>query len=146
MENTRLPKQLLNYHPKWRQRPGRPLKRLPDDMAAETETGHPGLNSWWNMMTTIYNNKYHGLYGSQSIVRTVKSMRVWWIRYLVMMGEKRKSIHNFSGITLRRRMSWVGCIRAKCNFSRIMSNGRFGISKIQASDYATRVSEKLVSY
>jgi hypothetical protein len=44
MEN-RLPKQLLNYHPKGRQRPGRPLKRLLDNMTAETETGYPGLNS-----------------------------------------------------------------------------------------------------
>jgi hypothetical protein len=33
--------------PKGRRRPGRPLKRLLDDMTAETETGHPGLNSWW---------------------------------------------------------------------------------------------------
>jgi hypothetical protein len=45
MEDNRLPKQLLNYHPKGRRRPGRPLKRLLDDMTAETETGHPGLNS-----------------------------------------------------------------------------------------------------
>jgi hypothetical protein len=41
MEDNRLPKQLLNYHPKGR----RPLKRLLDDMTAETETGRPGLNS-----------------------------------------------------------------------------------------------------
>jgi hypothetical protein len=41
MEDDRLPKQLLNYHPKGR----RPLKRLLDNMTAETETGHPGLNS-----------------------------------------------------------------------------------------------------
>jgi hypothetical protein len=45
MEDNRLPKQLLNYHPKGRRRPGRPLKRLLNDMTAETETGHPGLNS-----------------------------------------------------------------------------------------------------
>jgi hypothetical protein len=45
MEDNRLPKQLLNYHPKGRRRPGRPLKRLLGDMTAETETGHPGLNS-----------------------------------------------------------------------------------------------------
>jgi hypothetical protein len=45
MEDNRLAKQLLNYHPKGRRRPGRPLKRLLDDMTAETETGHPGLNS-----------------------------------------------------------------------------------------------------
>jgi hypothetical protein len=45
MEDNRLPKQRLNYHPKGRRRPGRPLKRLLDDMTAETETGHPGLNS-----------------------------------------------------------------------------------------------------
>jgi len=50
MEDNRLPKQLLNYHPKGRRRPGRPLKRLLDDMTAETETGHPGLNSWMDMM------------------------------------------------------------------------------------------------
>jgi hypothetical protein len=31
MEDNRLPKQLLNYHPK-----GRPLKRLLDDVTAET--------------------------------------------------------------------------------------------------------------
>jgi hypothetical protein len=53
MEDSRLPKQLLNYHPKGRRRPGRPLKRLLDDMAAETETDHAGLNSWWNMMMMI---------------------------------------------------------------------------------------------
>jgi hypothetical protein len=45
IEDNRLPKQLLNYHPKGRRRPGRPLKRLLDDMTAETETGHPGPNS-----------------------------------------------------------------------------------------------------
>jgi hypothetical protein len=45
MEDNRLPKQLLNYHPKERRRPGRPLTRLLDDMTAETETGHPDLNS-----------------------------------------------------------------------------------------------------
>jgi hypothetical protein len=50
MEDNRLPKQLLDYHPKGRRRPGRPLKRLLDDITAETETGHPGWNSWWNVM------------------------------------------------------------------------------------------------
>jgi hypothetical protein len=45
IEYNRLPKHLLNYHPKGRRRPGRPLKRLLDDMTAETETGHSGLNS-----------------------------------------------------------------------------------------------------
>jgi hypothetical protein len=45
MEDNRLPKQLLIYHPKGRRRPGRPLKRLLDDMTAETETGKLGLNS-----------------------------------------------------------------------------------------------------
>jgi hypothetical protein len=53
LQNTRrkrLKKQVLNYHPKGRRRPGRSLKRLLDDMTAETETGHPGLNSWWNIM------------------------------------------------------------------------------------------------
>jgi hypothetical protein len=44
-EDSRLPKQLLNYHPIGIRRPGRPLKRLLDDMTAEAETGHPGLNS-----------------------------------------------------------------------------------------------------
>jgi hypothetical protein len=44
MEYNRLPKPLLNYHPKGRRLPGRPLKRLLDD-TTETETGHPGLNS-----------------------------------------------------------------------------------------------------
>jgi hypothetical protein len=44
MEDNGLPEQLLNYHPKGRQ-PGRPHKRLLDDMTAETETGHPDLNS-----------------------------------------------------------------------------------------------------
>jgi hypothetical protein len=52
-EDNRLPKQLMNYHPKGRRRPGRPLKRLLDDVTAQTETGHPGLNSWWNMMIKI---------------------------------------------------------------------------------------------
>jgi hypothetical protein len=47
LEDNRPPKQLLNYHPKGRRRPGWPLKRLLDDMTAETETSHPGLNSWW---------------------------------------------------------------------------------------------------
>jgi hypothetical protein len=45
MEDNRFPKQLLNYHPEGRRRPGRPLKRVLHDMTAETETGHPGLNS-----------------------------------------------------------------------------------------------------
>jgi hypothetical protein len=45
MEDNRLPKQLLNYHPKGRRQLGKPLKRLLDDMTAETETGHPGQNS-----------------------------------------------------------------------------------------------------
>jgi hypothetical protein len=45
MEDNRLPKQFLDYHPKGRRRPGRPCKRLLDDMTAETGTGHPGLNS-----------------------------------------------------------------------------------------------------
>jgi hypothetical protein len=49
-EDNRPPKQLLNYYSKGRRRPGRPLKRLLDDMTAETETGHLGLNSWLNMM------------------------------------------------------------------------------------------------
>jgi hypothetical protein len=36
MEDYRLPKQLLNYHPKGRRRPGRPLKRL-----------LTGRREWW---------------------------------------------------------------------------------------------------
>jgi hypothetical protein len=44
-EDNRLPKLLLNYHPRGRRRPGRPRKRLLDDVTAETETGRPGLNS-----------------------------------------------------------------------------------------------------
>jgi hypothetical protein len=46
MEDSRLPKQLLNYHPKGRW-PGWPLKRLLNDMTAKTKTGHPDLNLWW---------------------------------------------------------------------------------------------------
>jgi hypothetical protein len=53
MEDSRLLEQLLNYHPKGRRRPGRPRKRLQDDTTAETETGHTGLNSWWNIMMMI---------------------------------------------------------------------------------------------
>jgi hypothetical protein len=53
MKDYGLPKQLLNYHPKGRRRSGLPLKRLLDDMTAETETCHPGLNSRWNMMMMI---------------------------------------------------------------------------------------------
>jgi hypothetical protein len=44
MEDYRLPKQLLIYHPKGRWRPERPLKRLLDDVNAETKRGHPVLN------------------------------------------------------------------------------------------------------
>jgi hypothetical protein len=50
LEDNRLPKQLLKYHPKGRRRPGRPSKRLLDYMTAETETGHAGINSYWNVM------------------------------------------------------------------------------------------------
>jgi hypothetical protein len=45
MDDYRLPKQLLSYHPQGRRRPGRPPKGLPDEVNAETGTGHPGLNS-----------------------------------------------------------------------------------------------------
>jgi hypothetical protein len=38
MEDNRLRKQLINYHPKGRRQLGRPRKRLLDDMTAETET------------------------------------------------------------------------------------------------------------
>jgi hypothetical protein len=41
MEEYRLPKQLLKYHPKGKQRA---LKRLLGDMIVETETGHHGPN------------------------------------------------------------------------------------------------------
>jgi hypothetical protein len=44
MEDYRLPEQLLKYRQKGRRRPGQPLKRLLEDVNAETETGHPGLN------------------------------------------------------------------------------------------------------
>jgi hypothetical protein len=37
MKDYRLPEQLLNYNPKGRRRPGRPLKRLLDDMTSDTE-------------------------------------------------------------------------------------------------------------
>jgi hypothetical protein len=40
MEYNRLPKQLLNYHSKGR-RPGRPLRRLLDDMTTETKNRPP---------------------------------------------------------------------------------------------------------
>jgi hypothetical protein len=50
MEDCRLHKQRLDYHPKGRRQPGRPQKRLLDDSNAENESRHPGLNSWWNMM------------------------------------------------------------------------------------------------
>jgi hypothetical protein len=49
-ESNRLPKKLLKYHPQGRQRSRRRMKRLLDDVNAETEISHPGLNSWWNMM------------------------------------------------------------------------------------------------
>jgi hypothetical protein len=35
--------------------PGLPLKRPLDDENAETETGHLGLNSWWNMVMMTFN-------------------------------------------------------------------------------------------
>jgi hypothetical protein len=39
------PKALIEYHPRGRRRPGRPLKRLLDGVQIETETGHMGLIS-----------------------------------------------------------------------------------------------------
>jgi hypothetical protein len=45
MEDYKLPKQLLKYHPKEKRRTGQPLTSLLDDVNAETETSHPGLNS-----------------------------------------------------------------------------------------------------
>jgi hypothetical protein len=55
-EDNRLPKQLLNYHLKGKRRPGRSRQRLLDDMTAETETDHTGLNSWLNMMMMSFRN------------------------------------------------------------------------------------------
>jgi hypothetical protein len=69
----RLPKQLLNYHPKGRRRPGRPLKRLLDDVTAETETGHPGLNSWMDMMMIITRQYIHWV--ALLLLRTKQSDR-----------------------------------------------------------------------
>jgi hypothetical protein len=45
MNNTRFPKALIEYHPRGRRRPGRPLKRLLDGVHIETETDHMGLVS-----------------------------------------------------------------------------------------------------
>jgi hypothetical protein len=42
MNNSRFPKALIEYHPRGRRRPGRPLKRLLDGFQIETETGHMG--------------------------------------------------------------------------------------------------------
>jgi hypothetical protein len=43
MNNSRFQKVLMEYHPRGRRRPGRPLKRLLDGVQIETETGHMGL-------------------------------------------------------------------------------------------------------
>jgi hypothetical protein len=45
MNNSRFPKALIEYHPRGRRRPGRPLKRPLDGVQIETETGHMGLIS-----------------------------------------------------------------------------------------------------
>jgi ABC-type ATPase involved in cell division len=45
MNNLRFPKALIEYHPRGRRHPGRPLKRLLDGVQIETETGHMGLIS-----------------------------------------------------------------------------------------------------
>jgi hypothetical protein len=45
MNNSRFPETLIEYHPRGRRRPGRPLKRLLDGVQIETETGHMGLIS-----------------------------------------------------------------------------------------------------
>jgi hypothetical protein len=45
MNNSRFPKALIEYHPRGRGRPGRPLKRLLDGVQNEIETGHMGLIS-----------------------------------------------------------------------------------------------------
>jgi hypothetical protein len=39
MNNSRFPKGLIEYHPRRRRRPGRPLKRFLDGVQIETETG-----------------------------------------------------------------------------------------------------------
>jgi hypothetical protein len=53
MEDYRLAKQFLNNHSTGRRRPGRPPRRLLEDVSAETETGHPGLTSSWNIMMIL---------------------------------------------------------------------------------------------
>jgi hypothetical protein len=45
MNNSRFPKALIEYHPRGRRRPDRPLKRLLDGVQIEAETGHMGLIS-----------------------------------------------------------------------------------------------------
>jgi hypothetical protein len=45
MNNSRFPKTLIEYHPRGRRCPGRPLKRLLDVVQIETETGHMDLIS-----------------------------------------------------------------------------------------------------
>jgi hypothetical protein len=45
MNNSRFPKALIEYRPRGRRCPGRPLKRLSDGVQIETETGHMGLIS-----------------------------------------------------------------------------------------------------
>jgi hypothetical protein len=45
MNNSRFPKTLIEYHPRGRRRPGRPLKRILDGVQIETETGHMGIIS-----------------------------------------------------------------------------------------------------
>jgi hypothetical protein len=45
VNNSRFPKALIEYHPRGRRRPGRPLKSLIDGVQIETKTGHVGLIS-----------------------------------------------------------------------------------------------------
>jgi hypothetical protein len=45
MNNSRFPKALIEYHPRGRRHPGRPLKHLLDGVQTETKTGHMGLIS-----------------------------------------------------------------------------------------------------
>jgi hypothetical protein len=45
MNNSTFPKTLIEYHPRVRRRPGRPLKHLLDGVQTESETGHMGLIS-----------------------------------------------------------------------------------------------------
>jgi hypothetical protein len=119
MEDNRLPKQLLNYHPKGRRQPGRPLKRLLDDMTADTETGHPGLNSWWNMMMIFFVcSLYYFCKGFASLYITMKGVRV--------VTDWPHTIQPFHKQSIMRR--WEGLwkiihIQQKCSLDQWYSTG-----------------------